>query len=300
MFSSFNARAVGLPNLSAEVTIDLAAEAGFDAVDLMVRDLVLSGADPKAIRSRMDDRGLVGGAFPFPFNWRAEPNLNAASFRDDLAQLPRIAEVASVLGLTRTGTWVMPETFELWESEIECRGHRAYVAFLHTLRLGAIARVLDPFGIRLGLEVIGVESFRTGQGEPFVARLADLDRELEGIWGEAPNLGILLDAFHLYAADEPVDAGLKWGVDRVVWVHVADLPPLAPPDRRRSIDANRGLPGENGAVDVRGFLERLEREGYEGPVTAEPLANCHSIAGLEPSAVARRVKQSLDSLWPRP
>jgi sugar phosphate isomerase/epimerase len=292
MFSSFNARAVGLPNLSAEVTIDLAAKAGFDGVDLMVRDLVHAGADPKAIRSRMDDRGLMGGAFPFPFHWRGEE----ASFREGLEQLPRVAEAARLLGLTRTGTWVMPET---WEREVNRRFLRDELAARHVLRLGAIARVLDPFGIKLGLEVIGVESFRTGRGEPFVARLEDLDRELGAIWGESANLGILLDAFHLYAADEPIEAGLRWGVDRVVWVHVADLPPLAPPDRRWIIDANRGLPGENGVVYVGGFLARLEMEGYEGPVTAEPLANCGSITGLEPLAVAKRVKQSLDSVWLR-
>jgi sugar phosphate isomerase/epimerase len=293
MYSSFNARAVGLSNLSAEVTIDVAAEAGFDGVDLMARDLVLAGADPKAIRSRMDDLGLQGGAFPFPFNWRGEE----ASFLKGLEELPRLAEAARLLGLTRTGTWVMPET---WEREVNRRFGRDELAALHVLRLGAIARVLDQFGIKLGLEVIGVESFRTGGGEPFVARLEDLDRELGAIWGESANLGILLDVFHLYAADEPVEAGLRWGVERVIWVHVADLPPLDSPDRRRIIDANRGLPGENGAIDVRGFLAKMGTQGYEGPVTAEPLGNCGSILGLEPLAVARRVKQSLDSVWPEP
>ena len=295
MFSSFNARAVGLSGLSAEETIDLAAEAGFDGVDLLVRDILESGVDPKAIRSRMDDRGLRGGAFPFPIDWRREE----ASFRLGLESLPRLAEVACTLGLTRTGTWVMPETPGRPEGEAERLAYRAEVAALHVRRLGAIARVLDGFGIRLGLEVIGVESSRTGRGEPFVARLADLDRELAPIWDEAPNLGILLDAFHLHAADEPIEAGLAWGVGRVVWAHVADLPPSGPADRSGIIDANRGLPGENGAVDVRRFLCRLASEGYDGPVTVEPLANCRSLSGLEPGAVARRVKATLDAAWPR-
>ncbi len=157
-----------------------------------------------------------------------------------------------------------------------------------------------PHGIRLGLEVIGVETFRAGLGEPFVARMGDLDRELGAIWAEAPNLGILLDVFHLHAAGEPIDVGLAWGIGKVCWVHVADLPPCGPVDRSRIVDADRGLPGENGAVDVRSFLSRLASEGYEGPVTAEPLSNCLSLAGLSPRAVADRVKRSLDSAWPRP
>jgi len=201
MFASFNARAVGLHDLSAEATVDLAASADFEGVDLLVRDLVRSGADPARLRARMDDRGVVGGAFPMAMDWRGDE----AAFRGDLAQLPRYAEAAAILGLTRTGTWVMPECPEL-------AADRAEAAALHVRRLGVIARVLDGFGIRLGLEVIGVASSRTGGGAPFVARMADLDRELGVIWAESPNIGVLADAFHLYAADEPIEAALIWGI----------------------------------------------------------------------------------------
>jgi sugar phosphate isomerase/epimerase len=288
MFSSFNARAVGLTHLSAEETVELAAGAGFEGVDLLVRDLVRSGSDPKAIRTRMDDLGLKGGAFPCLIDWRG----GEASFRLDLERLGPVLEAASVLGLSTTGTWVMPELPLLMAD-------RAEVAALHVRRLGTLARSLDAHGIRLGLEVIGVESFRTGQSESFVARLGDLDKELGAIWAEAPNLGILLDAFHLHAADEPIEAGLTWGINRICWVHIADLPPDGSVERSKILDANRGLPGDNGAVDVGGFLARLAREGYEGPVTVEPMANCRSLAGLSPRAVADRVKQSLDLVWPR-
>jgi sugar phosphate isomerase/epimerase len=287
MFSSFNARAVGLPSITADQTIDIAAEAGFDGVDLMVRDLVQSGQDVGEIRLRMDDSGLKAGAFPFPIDWRKDE----ASFDRDLATLPPILDAARLLGLTRTGTWVMPEIPDRTTT-------RSEVATLHVRRLGQLARLLALFEIRIGLEVIGVESFRTGRGEPFVARLADLDHQIGSIWQESPHLGILLDAFHLYAADEPIEAGLAWGIERVVWVHVADLPPGAHPDRSAIVDANRGLPGEHGAIDLCDFLGRLDREGYDGPVTVEPLGNCGSLLGHEPRIVARLVKQALDRVWP--
>ena len=175
---------------------------------------------------------------------------------------------------------------------------RREVADLHVRRLGAIARVLDDHGIRLGLEVIGVESFRAGVGDPFVARMADLDRELGAIWAESPGIGLLVDAFHLHAAGEPVDAAFARGVAAITWVHVADLPPGFRGDRAAIIDAERGLPSENGAVDAAGLLDRLAREGYDGPVTAEPLGRCASLQGLELAEVARRVRASLGRVWP--
>jgi len=287
MYRCFNVRAVGLPSISAGTTVDLAASAGFDGVDLLVRDLVRDGSDPATIRSRMDARGLRGGAFPMPVAWRGDE----ATFRGDLAELPALARAAATLGLARTATWVMPETPDR-------ASDRREVAALHVRRLGAIARVLDDHGIRLGLEVIGVESSRTGKGLPFVARLADLDGELGAIWDESPGIGLLVDAFHLHAAGEPIEAALARGVEGVVWVHVADLPPGARDDRSKIVDAERGLPGESGAVDAAGLLARLAEEGYDGPVTAEPLARCASLQGLEADAVARLVRESLDRIWP--
>ena len=50
-----------------------------------------------------------------------------------------------------------------------------------------------------------------------------------------PNVGVLVDAFHLFAAGEELEAGFVWGDDRVVWVHVADC---SQPGSRR--DAGSG------------------------------------------------------------
>ena len=81
--------------------------------------------------------------------------------------------------------------------------------------------------------MIGVASFRTGRGLPFITRLADLGQLLDSLRDEAPNVGIVLDGWHLYAAGESVEAGLAWGVERVVWIHVADLPAAAHATPRR-------------------------------------------------------------------
>jgi sugar phosphate isomerase/epimerase len=289
MYASFNARAAGL-TLTAAETIALAGRAGFGGVDLLVRDLLDSGDDPRVLRQQMDDLGLRGGAFPNPVDWRHD----ATAFARDLARLPWQAETAATLGLGRTASWVLPETPAAGQPGSD---HASIVA-LHRERLGAIARTLDRFGIRVGLEVIGVASFRTGRGRPFVTRLADLDTVLGSLWSEAPNFGVVVDGWHLYAAGETVEVGLRWGVQQVVWVHVADLPAGASRDPAGMIDGDRGLPGEHGAIDSRRLLERLAGAGYTGPVTAEPMAGCRSIARLTPEAIADRLAAALRSVWP--
>ena len=293
MYSSFNARAVGLATLPTFTTIDIAAAAGFDAVDLMIRDLVLSGADFDEVHSRLTDRGLRAGAFPLIMNWRGD----VANFERDLAELPKFAAAAARLGCDRTGTWVLPETLTMPPPGGDPATFRAEVAAWHVDRIGRIGRVLADFGVQLGLEVIGVTSFRQGLGVPFVTRMGDLKSTLADLMNEL-NVGLLVDVWHLHAADEPIEVALSWGVERIVWAHLADLPAGHAGDLATLIDAERGLPGTQGTIDCRGFLRMLQQAGYEGPVTVEPLARCGSLVGQEPDEVARRVKRSLATCWP--
>jgi sugar phosphate isomerase/epimerase len=285
LLPSFNPRAVGL-SLPAAEAIDIAASAGFAAVDLMVRDLVAVGDRPADLRRRMDDYGLKGGAFPLPVSWRGDED----TFLRDLADLPRQAEAAAVLGLTRTGTWVMPELPEGMGREQTIQ--------LHLTRLGGITETLDQFGIRIGLETIGVASFRKGVTPLLFTRQGDLGPLLNPLAAHHKNVGLLLDSFHLYAADESLGSALAQGIDSLVWVHVADLPPGSDSERSRIEDHNRGLPGEHGAVYNRAILAVLADRGYDGPVTAEPLARCRSLNGLDPLATARAVAHALRSVWP--
>ena len=293
MFASLNSRAIGL-TLSALQTIELAAEAGFGGVDLLVRDVVERGEDVRALHARMGVLGLRGGAWPLPVDWRGD----RAEFLRDLERLPRYADAAAALGLSRTGTWVMPETPAAFAGLADRQARRAATAALHVERLAAIAGVLARSGVRLGLEAIGVETSRGNGGDPFVYRLADLDDALGPVRDEAPNLGVVLDGFHLYAAGESIDEALAWGVESVVWVHAADLPSGADANRSAVIDCERGLPGEHPAVGTRALLERLAVAGYDGPVTAEPMAGCRSLAGLGPKEAVRRTAEALRSVWP--
>ena len=294
MFPSFNARALGL-TLSPEETLRLASENGFGGVDLMVRDLVEQRVDLQAMKARMDDLGLRPGAFPMPIDWRTS---DEAQFRVDLKCLSVYAEAAACLGLCRTGTWVTPDCRTLPAKPTPYPDSSLTFAF-HSWRLHMIAVTLQEFGIRLGLEVIGVESSRGQGGTPFIHRLDQLEtlRESVELCGSV-EVGVVLDSWHLYAAEEPLPHALAWPGSQVVWVHVADLPKGDLPDRSLMIDSVRGLPGEHGAIESHALLQALEDRGYDGPVTAEPLARCRALDGLSPDDVARAAARSLRAVWP--
>jgi sugar phosphate isomerase/epimerase len=291
MFASWNARAVGL-EMPARETIETAARAGFLGVDLLVRDLVQSGRDPEELGRRMDDLGLRGGAWPLPVNWRGGED----QFLADLRELPRFARVASRLGLTRTGTWVLPECATVATDPRGAEDAFRRTLEMHRHRLGRIAAILGDEGVRLGLEIIGPAGARGSSALPFVHRYADLAETFQALHRERANVGMLVDSFHLYAAGEHPSAGLLWGIDGVVWVHLADS---ANPDRSSLKDRQRALPGETGLAPCRSLLEELQERGYSGPVTAEPLTRCTSLGEVEPLEVARHTHAAIDSVWPR-
>jgi sugar phosphate isomerase/epimerase len=273
-------------------TIDLAASAGFTGVDLLIRDLVDTGTDLRDLKSRMTKRGLRAGAWPLPVDWRDDDH----RFTRDLNNLPALAAAAAELGFSRAGTRVMTET-RARPPDPAAEIDRTFE--LHVRRLTQIARVLKDHGHQLGLEVVGVESFAAGHGWPFLRCLTDLVPLLAAIDSNVGGVvGVLADAFHLYASDETYKTATIWGANRVVWAHVADLPPGATGERHLIQDSARGLPGEHGAVDCRAFLKHLAAAGYSGPVTAEPLSQCQSLRDKSPLEVALSTFTALERVWP--
>ncbi len=290
MYASWNARAVGV-SLPASDTVEIAARAGFQGVDLLVRDLVESGEDPCRLRDRMDALGLRGGAWPLPMNWRH----GELAFTEDLSRLPLYAQVAAELGLMRTGTWVLPAaSMEQFPGRNDAEILRQAVE-MHLDRLGRIAMVLAEHNVQLGLEIMGPATARQGRGMIFIDSYRRLSDRLGRLRERHPNVGLLVDAFHLFASGDGVETGLIWGVDRVVWVHLADP---ARSDRNVLLDHERDLPSRTGMGRCRDLLESLGRDEYAGPITVEPLSQCGALAGLDANAAARKVKAALSSVWP--
>jgi sugar phosphate isomerase/epimerase len=130
---------------------------------------------------------------------------------------------------------------------------------------------------------------------PLISSYDALLRAFEGLSRAHANVGVLADAYHLYASGEGVNAAFGWGAAAVCWVHLADA---ANPDRATMRDLDRLLPGETSPSLCGALLEALADRGYDGPVTAEPLTRSRSFATDDPRGRAMATRESLRRVWP--
>jgi sugar phosphate isomerase/epimerase len=110
------------------------------------------------------------------------------------------------------------------------------------------------------------------------------------------NVGLLLDAWHLFTSGGTLQDLDKITADDIVTVHVNDAPAGIPFDELA--DTVRCLPLETGVLDLVGFMRKLENLGYDGPVTTEPFnQRINTLAVEDPAAAARAVSEAMDQLW---
>ena len=91
---------------------------------------------------------------------------------------------------------------------------------LHVQRLRPIAEVLGEHGCRLGLEPIGPKTLRTGHRYEFVHTIPMALDLLAAV--DRPNVGVLLDCFHLYTSHGDVTDVKALSQSQVVYVHIND------------------------------------------------------------------------------
>jgi sugar phosphate isomerase/epimerase len=273
MFKNLSPGAIGIRGLGLADSIALARRTGFDGLDFNVRE----AADAPGA---FDGSGVRPGSWGLPVAWRDD-----AKWQDDLKELPRLAAAAARLGCDRCSTWMLPGSDTLpyqqaWE--------------WHVARFRPIAQVLADHGIRFGVEFIGPKTLRAKFKHEFVYTLDGM-MELASAIGTG-NVGLLLDAFHLYTSLGSLAQVESLSPRDVVVVHVNDgIAGLGPEGQE---DQVRDLPLATGAIDLKGFMAALRKIGYDGPVTVEPFSKAlNDTAARDPDAAARQTRESLDRLF---
>lgn len=232
----------------------LAARHGFESVEPRGTELAgLAAGQLDEVVADLRAKGLQWAAAGLTVDFRKDD----ATFRDGLGKLPAIAAALRRAGADRVGTWLSPSHAELtYRANFE----------RHAARLREVAKVLGDHGIRLGLEYVGTQLLLVGQRYPFVHTLAET-RELIAAIGTG-NVGLVLDTWHWWTANDTVEDLLSLKNEDVVSVDLNDAPTGL--EKRDQQDNTRELPAATGVIDAAGFVKALVQIGYDGPVRPEP------------------------------
>jgi sugar phosphate isomerase/epimerase len=271
MFTTLSAEDLAL-EVDFSESVALARDAGFDAVDLPMEELV--GWDASKVSETLAVAGLRAGGWWLPFEWRE----GREAYEAGLELATRAGALAHAVGARWCNTWVWPFSDEL--------DYRANFD-LHVERLTPVARMLAAQGLMLGIEYVGPKTMRDGHRHEFISTMHEAFELVDAI-GE-DNVGVLLDCWQWYTSHgTPEDlAALEPG--QVTYVHLNDAPAGLEPDEQ--IDDQRMLPGATGVIDVATFLAAVRDLGFDGPVAAEPFNA--DVNALDPPERARVARESL-------
>ncbi|MEA3345986.1 MAG: sugar phosphate isomerase/epimerase family protein [Chloroflexota bacterium] len=280
MFKNLSPGAIGIRGCSLSDSIELARRAGFEGIDFSIREAAAladeHGID--GVRGLFENAGILPGQWGLPVAWNRDDQ-----WEKDLEGLPKLAALGRALGCTRTATWCPPSSDE--------REYEENFAW-HAARFRPIAEVLKEYDCRLGIEFIGPKTSRDRGKYEFIYTLEGM-MELAAAIGTG-NVGLLLDAWHLYTSGGSIDDLDKVTADDVVVVHVNDAP--AGIARDEQIDNVRRLPMETGVIDLPGFMGKLDEMGYDGPITPEPFSE--RINAIEdPLEAAQLAANCMDRMW---
>ena len=256
----------------------LAAKVGFGGVDWDFGPMKTAGVDAgKALFAELKIKPTIASlpmARPFPFSGE-QP-----AFQQALTQLADDAAFCSAIGCQKMMV-VLPASSSLPKDEQRKIARD---------RLAAISEVLQKSNVRLGIEFLGVQQFRTQRpdGPPIHPFIWNLPEAVALAKDSGPNIGVILDVWHWHHSGSTVDDILAAGKDRIVHIHLSDAK-AQPPEEVR--DSQRLMPGE-GVINLTGFLQALKKIGYDGGISPEPLGRVPQEMSQEDGA-----KLALDTTW---
>ena len=235
-------------------SIDLAVRHGFEGVDPDAKYFgQLSDQQLDETLAQMKAKGLRFGPASLPVDFRKDD----ATFYEGLKALPETCKALQRAGVWRVSTYVL--SFDRNLSYLQNFRSHAY-------RLRACAQILKDHGQKLGLEYLGPMTLWRRERHAFVHSLGET-KELIAAIGTG-NVGIQLDSWHWFTADETVADLLTLRNEDIITVDLNDAPRGIALDKQ--IDSARELPAATGVIPIKSFLDALRRIGYDGPVHAEP------------------------------
>ncbi|MCL2833554.1 MAG: sugar phosphate isomerase/epimerase [Treponema sp.] len=278
MYKALSTGLLGFPGRSVQDDIPLAVKYSYKGLMIDVKAAKAAYA-PSELAGILEKNKLIPAAFGLPLDFRKDRE----TFESGLKNLAAFCEYAKSINMTRCNTWIMPCSDTLdYKSNFE----------LHRERLTAAAKIMEGYGIRLGLEFVGPKTLRQGKAFEFIHDLAGLDELLDAIGTH--NVGYLMDVFHWDTAGQKFGDFKKITNEKVVVVHINDGVKGIPLDEQ--LDGKRELPGATGVLRINEFMKGLQEIKYDGPVMVEPFSAALKAMPVEDAVKA--TKAATDKVWP--
>lgn len=236
-------------------TLDYAIQYGYEAISPYTQEVMTdySPAQLKEIMAKMKAHDISYDSINIPVEFRRDD----ATFREGIKELPKFCETMQRQGATRVNTWIISSHKELTYNE-NMRQHAS--------RLGECAKIMKDYGVRLGLEYLGMRTLVARGRYPFIGSMKE-GKELIAAIGVG-NVGFVLDSFHWYCANDTLEDIKTLTPADIVTVDINDA--RAGFKREEQMDGKRELPLATGVINLKDFLQGIIDIGYDGPVRTEP------------------------------
>jgi sugar phosphate isomerase/epimerase len=236
-------------------TLDYAIQYGYEAISPFTQEVMkdYSSAQLNEIMAKMKANKISYDSTNIPVEFRRDD----AKFKEDVKELPKFCEAMQKQGATRINTWIISSHPTLTYNE-NMRQHAA--------RLGECAKIMNDYGIRLGLEYLGMRTLVAGNRYTFISSMKE-GKELIAAIGTG-NVGFVLDSFHWHCANDTLEDIKTLAPADIITADINDA--RAGFKREEQQDGKRELPLATGVINMKDFLQGLIDIGYGGPVRTEP------------------------------
>ncbi len=221
--------------------IDKVKDLGFDLIEICVEDPAT--IDTAAIRSRLVSTGL-GATVCGAFGPERDLSSNDPAVRHNgIAYVKRCIDIAVELGATSV---VGPMYSAVGRTAMVEPAQRVAQRALAATSIRAAADHAATKGVRLGVEPLNrFETDLINTVDQGLVLLDEIDR---------PNVGFLLDTFHMNIEEKDLPAAVRKAAERIVEFHACS--------------SDRGTPGED-HLPWPAIVSALKQVGYDGPVVIE-------------------------------
>lgn len=227
---------------TTEEKIIAAAQAGFSQLELWRQDVDSAEGTPQAVASLLEEQRLALTDYQVLLDFDGAPDDQREEKRRDALKM---METAAALGTT---TLLTPAS-----TQKEC------IAGREEEDIRWLAQEAGKRGLRVAFEAMAWSTHinTTAAAWQLVQRINE------------PNLGLVVDAFHIFVRNRTVADLNGIPMDKIFLVQLSDLATL--PSGSELVETarhHRLLPGQ-GNFPLYTLLDYLEAEGYSGPVGLE-------------------------------